>query len=489
MSLSKEMRVMKRNGELKDIAFDKILNRIKKIGQEANIQMNYSSLAMKVIDQLYDTIPTSKIDELTCEQCASLSTNHPDYGILAGRIFVSNHQKNTLPSFHETMKKMYFFNDVRGVHSPIISHELWQTVEQYGAQFDAMIDYDRDYLIEYFGLKTLENGYLSRIGSTVVERPQHLWMRVAIGIHHSDLVAVKETYDLMSQKYFTHATPTLFNAGTPRPQLSSCFLISMEEDSLDGIYNTLKDCATISKYAGGIGLHIHKVRAKGSHIRGTNGTSNGITPMLRVFNNTAKYVNQSGKRNGSFAIYLEPWHPDIESFLEMKKNHGDEEMRARDLFYALWVPDLFMERVKTNAKWSLMCPDECRGLDDVFGAEFKTLYESYETTGKARTTVNARDLWFKILDSQMETGTPYLVFKDAVNTKSNQKNIGTIKSSNLCAEITEYSDDKETAVCNLASVALPSFVNPATKEFDYDKLHAVVKVVTSNLNKIIDVNF
>jgi ribonucleoside-diphosphate reductase alpha chain len=361
-----------------------------------------------------------------------------------------------------------------------------------------MIDDERDYLIDYFGFKTLERAYLFRVNNTIVERPQHMWMRVSIGIHgdlnnenqEETLRLVKETYDLMSQKYFTHATPTLFNAGTPRPQMSSCYLIAMEDDSIDGIFNTLKDCAHISKWAGGIGLHIHNIRAKGSHIQGTNGTSNGLVPMLRVFNNTARYVDQGGnKRNGSFAIYLEPWHADVEDFLELKKNHGDEELKARDLFYALWICDLFMERVKDNAKWSLLCPHECPGLSDVYGDKFKELYEKYEQDGKVRKTVNARDLWFKILDSQMETGTPYILYKDAANSKSNQQNLGTIKSSNLCCEIIEYSDANETAVCNLASIALPAFVNEKTKEFDYSKLHEVTKVVTNNLNRVIDVNF
>jgi len=485
-----EMRVTKRNGNLEDISFDKILNRIKKKGVEANIHINYSSLAMKVIDQLYDTIPTSKIDELTSEQCAALSAVHPDYGVLAARIFVSNHQKNTSSSFYETMKKLYYFTDIHNKHSPLLSKETWKTIETHKDVLDSIIDYERDYLLEYFGLKTLERAYLYRVNDTIVERPQHMWLRVAVGIHGNDMSSVKETYDMMSQKYFTHATPTLFNAGTPRPQLSSCYLVGMEDDSLDGIYNTLKDCANISKWAGGIGLHIHNIRAKHTHIRGTNGKSNGIVPMLKVFNDTARYVDQGGgKRNGSFAIYLEPWHPDIEDFLEMKKNHGDEEMRARDLFYALWIPDLFMERVKSNAKWSYFCPHECPGLADVVGDKFKTLYENYEVTGKARKTVNARELWFKVLDAQMETGTPYLLYKDAANLKSNQQNLGTIKSSNLCTEIIEYSDDKQTAVCNLASIALPSFVDEKNKIFDYEKLHQVAKVVTTNLNKIIDVNF
>lgn len=491
-----DMRVTKRDGKLEEMSFDKILNRIKKLGQEAGIQINYSSLAMKVIDQLFDKIETTKIDELAAEQCASISTQHPDYGVLASRIVISNHQKNTDPSFSKTMENLYEFKNIHGSHKPLIAEHIWKFIEANSEVIDSMIDHNRDYLIDFFGFKTLERAYLFRINSRVVERVQHMWMRVSIGIHCSNenvedtLKLVKESYDLMSLQYFTHATPTLFNAGTPRPQLSSCFLVALEEDSLNGIYDTLKDCATISKWAGGIGLHIHNLRGKGSYIQGTNGTSNGLVPMLRVFNNTARYVDQGGgKRNGSFAIYLEPWHPDIEDFLEMRKNHGDEEMKARDLFYALWICDLFMERVKTNEKWSLFCPNECLGLSDVYGEKFVELYTKYENSGAARKTLNARDLWFKILDAQMETGTPYLLFKDAVNNKSNQQNIGTIKSSNLCCEITEYSDDKETAVCNLASIALPSFVNQETKGFDYHKLHEVAKVVTNNLNKVIDVNF
>jgi len=674
------MRVIKRNGELEEIAFDKILNRIKKLGLEANINVNYSSLTMKVIDQLYDKIHTTKIDELTADHCISLSTHHPDYAILAGRIVISNHQKNTSPSFSEVMKQLYYFYDIHGEHSPIVSQELWEMVLRHCELFDKMVRHERDYLIDFFGFKTLERAYLCKVANIIVERPQYMWLRVAIGIHGTNIDDIKETYDLMSQKYFTHATPTLFNAGSPRPQLSSCFLQAMENDSVDGIYNTLKECAQISKYSGGIGLHIHNIRCKNSHIRGTNGKTDGIVPMLKVFNSTARYINQcftpetivyskdgpkqmkdittsdelitldgtfkrvneiiinkvkkeileietanslfpvrvtkehdiyvinhktrnkdgdftpsflsadvlkegnlvafpipsyidekydmfnldfyhsygllignkeitmssyylhlsqektlkiimgifesihfnvesntysslntqfisqikylllkvgilttctnaceitvpiqyqlqinvntdnilwspitkitkieyegdvydfnmidnhnyltdmgivhnSGKRNGSFAIYLEPWHGDIESFLEMRKNHGDEEMKARDLFYALWVPDLFMERIKENKKWSLFCPDECPGLADVYGSKFKELYETYESTGKARKTVEARDLWFKVLDAQMETGTPYLLYKDAANIKSNQKNIGIIKSSNLC---------------------------------------------------------
>jgi len=438
MESSTEMRVIKRNGQLEDLTFDKILNRIRNLGQEANIHINYQSLVMKVIDQLYDKIPTSKIDELAAEQCAVMSTNHPDYATLAGRIVVSNHQKNTDPIFSNVMKCLYEFKDIQGLNRPLVSQSLWEFVQRHENVLNNIIEHDRDYLIDYFGFKTLERAYLFKLGNKIVERPQHMWMRVSIGIHgdmdnQDSLKLVKETYDLMSQKYFTHATPTLFNAGTPRPQMSSCYLIAMEDDSIDGIFNTLKDCAHISKWAGGVGLHIHNIRAKGTHILGTNGTSNGIVPMLRVFNNTARYVDQGGnKRNGSFAIYLEPWHADIEDFLELRKNHGDEEMKARDLFYALWISDLFMERVKDNGKWSLFCPHECPGLADVYGNGFVDLYKKYESEGKARKTVNARDLWFKILDAQMETGTPYLLYKDAANSKSNQKNLGTIKSSNLC---------------------------------------------------------
>ena len=490
-----DMRVTKRNGKLQEIAFDKILTRIKKLGQEASIQINYQQLVMKVIDQLYDTIPTTKIDELAAEQCASLSTLNPDYGTLAGRIVVSNHQKNTNDKFSDVMETLYMFIDIHGETYPLVSEDLWNFVKIYKTEIDNIIDYNRDYLIDYFGFKTLERAYLFKKNDIIIERPQHMWMRVSIGIHGNihnpnSLKLVEETYNLMSQKYFTHATPTLFNAGTPRPQLSSCYLIAMEEDSIDGIYNTLKDCALISKYSGGIGLHIHNIRAKNSHIKGTNGKSDGLVPMLRVFNNTARYVNQSGKRNGSFAIYLEPWHADIFDFLELRKNHGDEELKARDLFYALWISDLFMERVKEkNGKWSLFCPHECPGLSDVYGEKFNELYKQYEVEGKARKTINARDLWFAILDAQMETGTPYLLYKDACNIKSNQKNIGTIKSSNLCCEIIQYSDNKETAVCNLASIGLPSFVNETNKTFDFNHLHYVTKVITNNLNRVIDINF
>ena len=489
MSIEQEMRVLKRNGKYETVAFDKILKRVKCKGNECKIKLNYTSFVMKVIDQIYDGIPTTKIDELAAEQCASLSVQHPDYNTLASRIIVSNHHSNTDSSFFSAMQKLYNFTDIHDKHSPLISKDLYDIVNENKETFDAMINHDRDYLIDYFGFKTLERAYLMKINNEVVERPQFLWMRVSIGIHGNDIDKVKVTYDLMSQKYFTHATPTLFNAGTPKPQLSSCYLLALEDDSISGIYNTLKDCAEISKWAGGIGLHIHNVRATGTHIRGTNGTSNGIVPMLRVFNNTARYVDQGGgRRNGSFAIYLEPWHADVENFLEMRKNHGDEEMKARDLFYALWIPDLFMSRVKTNGDWTLMCPDQCPGLHDCYGDKFVELYTSYESQGRGKKTIKARELWFKIMDSQMETGTPYILYKDAANNKSNQKNLGTIKSSNLCTEIIEYSDSKETAVCNLASLGLSMYIND-DKTFNYDKLHEVTKVVTNNLNKVIDINF
>lgn len=429
---SREMRVTKRNGELQEMLFDKILSRVKKLGREANIKLNYSALVIKIIDQLYDGIQTTKIDELTAQQCASNASNHPDYNTLAGRIVVSNHHKNTDQSFSYVMERLYHFIDVKGVHSPLISKEYWDIVSENRSLLDAMIVDDRDYLIDYFGFKTLERAYLFKIYGDVIERPQHLWLRVALGIHRHDMVSIKETYDRMSFKYMTHATPTLFNACSPKSQLSSCYLIQMEDDSVDGIYNTLKSCAQISKFSGGIGLHINNIRSSGSHINGTNGKTNGVVPMLKVFNATAKFINQGGKRNGSFAIYLEPWHPDIQEFLELKKNHGDEEMKARDLFYALWICDLFMERVKGDLSWSLFCPRECPNLDDVYGAKFTALYLKYETEGRAKRVISARQLWFQILDSQMETGTPYLLYKDSSNAKSNQQNVGTIKSSNLC---------------------------------------------------------
>jgi len=508
-NFEEEMRVTKRDGTMQHVAFDKILNRVKNLGKTANIiSINYTPLVIKVIDQLYDGISTTKIDDLTAEQCAALSTLHPDYITLASYITTSNNHKNTDASFYSAMTKLYENKNGQNIHSPLISHDLMKIVAEYKEVFETMIHYKRDFLIEYFGFKTLEYSYLLKINGKVIERPQHMWMRVAIGIHGDDLKRVKETYDLMSQKYFTHATPTLFNAGTLRPQLSSCYLIAMEDDSLGGIFNTLTDCAHISKWAGGIGLHIHNIRAKGSLIRGTNGASTGIVPMLRVFNSTARYVDQGGRRNGSFAIYLEPWHADICDFLELKKNHGDEELKARDLFYALWIPDLFMRKIKANEDWCLFCPDECPGLSDMHGNDFDSLYTHYESEKREKSKMKARDLWFKILDSQMETGTPYLLYKDACNKKTNQKNVGTIKSSNLCSEIVQYSDKDETAVCNLASVALNKFVNTrmniipddsvndsiTTTEkpipyYDFESLHAVTKIITYNLNRIIDINY
>jgi ribonucleoside-diphosphate reductase alpha subunit len=483
-----EMRVTKRDGKLQEVSFDKILHRVKNLGTEVNLKLNYSSLVMKIVDQLYDKISTKKIDELTAEECASRSTEHINFSILAGRIIVSNHQKNTSRRFCDSMKLLWEFKDIHGNNKPLIEETFYNNCLLYGDELEEMIDYNRDYLIDYFGFKTLERSYLNSINGEIIERIQHLWMRVSLAIHGGNLEKVKESYDYISQKYFTHATPTLYNAGSNHNQLSSCFLLSMESDSITGIYDTLKDCANISKYAGGIGLHIHNIRSTGSHIRGTNGTSNGIVPMLRVFNNTARYVDQGGgKRNGSFAIYLEPWHGDIFEFLDMRKNHGDEELRARDLFYGLWIPDLFMKRVEEDGDWTLMCPDKCPGLSDSYGDDFEKLYVSYEKSNMGNKTIKARELWFNILDSQMETGTPYMLYKDASNKKSNQQNLGVIKSSNLCTEIIEYSDDKETAVCNLASIALSAFVKD--KEFDYEELEKVSGIITENLNKIIDQNF
>ena len=476
--------VIKRSGKKEVISFDKILNRIKKIGKEnnSNLDVNYTSLTVKIIDRLYPNIHTTLIDELTAQQCASLSTSHPDYGVLASRILISNHHKNTDTNFFKITKQLYNFMDVNNKNHPLISKKYFNIVKKNKSKIQSWFDYDRDYLLDYFGFKTLERAYLMKINKKIVERPQHMWMRVAIGIHGNDLEKAKETYDYMSQKYFTHATPTLFNAGTPRSQLSSCYLIGMESDSISGIYSTLADCANISKWAGGIGLHVHNVRSAGSHIRGTNGTSNGLVPMLRVFNSTARYCDQGGgKRKGSFAIYLEPWHGDIESFLDMKKNHGDEEMRARDLFYAMWIPDLFMERVVKNENWTLMCPDQCPGLSDVYGDDFKNLYTQYEKDGKGIKELPARKIWLKILDSQIETGTPYLLYKDHANRKSNQKNLGTIKSSNLCCEIMEYSDKNETAVCNLASIALSKFVvAPNPNDEKYKDIKDIVLYTKTN---------
>ena len=484
-----EMHVIKRNGKKEVISFDKILKRIKSLGKHFNLQhIIFAQLAMKVIDQLYDNIQTTKIDELTAEQCASMSSVHPDYTKLASAIVVSNLHKNTSSCYYETIKKLYDYRDSNNNSFRLIHDDIMAIVEANKAIINSLIDYERDYFFDFFGFKTLERAYLMRCNKIIVERPQHMLMRVALTIHGSNMEKVKETYDYMSQKYFIHATPTLFNAGTPRPQLSSCYLLSMEDDSIEGIFNTLKECAQISKWSGGIGLHVHNIRSSGAYIRGTNGTSNGLIPMLGVFNKTARYVDQGGKRNGSFAIYIEPHHPDIEDFLDLKKNHGDEESKCRDLFYALWISDLFMERVMGNKVWSLFCPDKCPGLSDCHSEAYRELYSKYENEGKFNKQINARDLWIKILDSQMETGTPYILYKDAANNKSNQKNLGTIKSSNLCTEIIEYSDSQETAVCNLASLGLPMYISEA-KTFDYEKLYQVVQVVVANLNNVIDINY
>jgi len=484
-----EMHVIKRNGKKEIISFDKILKRIKSLGKHFNLQhIIFAQLAMKVIDQLYDNIQTTKIDELTAEQCASMSSVHPDYTKLASAIVVSNLHKNTSDCYYETVKKLYDYRDINNNSFRLIHEDIMNIVETNKAIINSFIDYERDYAFDFFGFKTLERAYLMRCNKIIVERPQHMLMRVALTIHGSNMEKVKETYDYMSQKYFIHATPTLFNAGSPRPQLSSCYLLSMESDSIEGIFNTLKECAQISKWSGGIGLHVHNIRSSGAYIKGTNGTSNGLIPMLGVFNKTARYVDQGGKRNGSFAIYIEPHHPDIEDFLDLKKNHGDEESKCRDLFYALWISDLFMERVMGNKVWSLFCPDKCPGLSDCHSEAFRELYLKYEDEGKYNKQINARDLWIKILDSQMETGTPYLLYKDAANAKSNQKNLGTIKSSNLCTEIIEYSDSQETAVCNLASLGLPMYITEA-KTFDYEKLYNVVQIVVTNLNNVIDINY
>ena len=482
------MLVLKRDGRKETVSFDKVLGRVRKASK--GLAVNPDALAQQVLAQIFDGVKTSELDELTAQLAASLTTLHPDYGTLAGRISISNHHKNTTASFSEVMLRL---SDQKmpqtGESTSFIHPLLLASIKEHGPEIDAKIHHDRDYLLDYFGFKTLERSYLLKDTSMVVqERPQHMWMRVALALWFNDRPRAFETYDYMSTKCFTHATPTLFNAGTPRQQLSSCFLLAMSDDSIQGIYKTLGDCAAISKFAGGIGLHLHNVRARGSLIKGTNGQSNGLVPMLRVFNNTARYVDQGGgKRNGSFAMYLEPWHADVEDFLKMRLNTGSEEERARDLFYALWIPDLFMERVEADGDWSLFCPNEAPGLADVWGDEFKTLYERYEKEGRARKVVKAQKLWFQTLDSQMETGTPYLLYKDAANRKSNQQNLGTIKSSNLCTEIIEYSNKEETAVCNLASLALPSFVSDGV--FDYTKLRQVTRVAIRNLNRVIDINF
>jgi ribonucleoside-diphosphate reductase alpha subunit len=485
------MLVLKRDGHRESVKFDKITARIEKLcyGLDPKF-VNPVEVAMKVINGLYDGVSTQELDNLAAETAASLTTRHPDFAKLAARIAVSNLHKVTSKSFSNTMKRLYQYIDPKtGQNAPLLSKDTWRVIKENAAELDEAIIYDRDFSYDYFGFKTLERSYLMKVDGKVVERPQHLLMRVAIGIHGEDIPAAIETYNLLSEKWFTHATPTLFNAGTPKPQLSSCFLLTMKDDSIDGIYDTLKQTAKISQSAGGIGLSIHNVRAKGSYIKGTGGTSNGIVPMLRNFDMTARYVDQGGgKRKGSFAVYLEPWHADVFEFLDLKKNHGKEEMRARDLFYAMWIPDLFMRRVENNEMWSLFCPNEAPGLGDCWGEDFERLYEKYEKEGKFRKQVKAQDLWFEVLESQIETGTPYILYKDAANRKSNQKNLGTIKSSNLCTEIIEFTSPDEVAVCNLASIALPKFVTEDGK-FDHQKLYEITKVATRNLNKVIDINY
>jgi len=483
------MYVLKRDGRKETVQFDKITARVKKLCYGLNVAVDPLKVAMKVIEGVYDGVTTTELDNLAAEISATNTTTHPDYAQLASRIAVSNLHKNTKKSFSQTMTDLHTYKDPKtGANASLIAEDVYKVIQENAERLDSTIIYDRDFNYDYFGFKTLERSYLLRTLGMVTERPQHMLMRVSLGIHKDDIESAIETYNMMSQGWFTHATPTLFNAGTPKPQMSSCFLLTMKEDSISGIYDTLQQCAKISQSAGGIGLSIHDVRAKGSYIKGTNGTSNGIVPMLKVFNDTARYVDQGGgKRKGSFAIYMEPWHADIMDFLDLKKNHGKEEQRARDLFYALWVCDLFMERVENEGDWTLMCPNECPGLSDVYGKEFEKLYTKYEKEGKGRETIKAQELWFKILESQIETGTPYMLYKDAANEKSNQKNLGTIKSSNLCTEIMEYTAPDEVAVCNLASVALPKFIKDG--EFDHDELYKVTYRVTKNLNKVIDRNY
>ena len=482
------MLVIKRNGKSEAVKFDKILARIQKLSYNLHPLVDSVEVAQKVIMGLYDGVTTTELDTLAAETSASMATQHPDFAVLAARLAISRLHKNTVKSFSETIQKLYNHMDKNtGKHSPIVTADVLNAVRANADLLDSTLIYDRDFNSDYFGYKTLEHSYLLRINGEIIERPQHMYMRVALGIHGDDIDAAIETYHLMSEGWFTHATPTLFNAGTPHPQMSSCFLLTMQDDSVEGIYNTLKQTALISKNAGGIGLSIHKVRAKGSTIAGTHGTSNGIVPMLKVFNDTARYIDQGGgKRKGAFAVYLEPWHADIFEFLQLKKNHGAEELRARDLFYAMWINDLFMERVQADGEWSLFCPHECPGLDDCWGEEFTTLYNRYESEGKARRVIKAQELWFTILESQIETGTPYMLYKDAANRKSNQQHLGTIKSSNLCTEIIQYTSPDEIAVCNLASIALPKFIEGA--QFNHQKLYDVVYHATKTLSKIIEKN-
>lgn len=483
------MYVIKRDGRREAVKFDKITARVKKLCYELDPLVDATQVTLKVIDGIFDGVTTTELDNLTAEVAATMTVKHPDYAQLASRIAVSNLHKSTKKSFSECMKDLYEYTDPKtGAPASLIAEDVHKIITDNAEVLDSAIIYDRDFNYDFFGFKTLERSYLLRLHGKVVERPQHMLMRVAVGIHKNDIDAAIRTYNDLSEGWYTHATPTLFNAGTPKPQMSSCFLLQLKDDSINGIYDTLKQCAQISQSAGGIGLSIHNLRAKGSYIKGTNGTSNGIVPMLRVFNDTARYVDQGGgKRKGSFAMYLEPWHADVFDFLELKKNHGKEEMRARDLFYAMWIPDLFMKRVEQGASWTLMCPNECPGLADTHGAKFEALYEKYEMEGKGRSTIKAQDLWFKILESQIETGTPYILFKDAANGKSNQQNLGTIKSSNLCTEIIEYTSPDEVAVCNLGSLALPKYVEKG--RFDHDKLFEVTYQLAHNLNRVIDQNY
>lgn len=483
------MYVVKRDGKKEPVMFDKITERIKKLCYGLNHLVDPVKVAMRVIEGLYDGVATSELDNLAAETAAAMTITHPDYAQLAARIAISNLHSNTKKSFSETMTDMYnYVNPRTNKLSPLLSDEVYESIMKNAEFLDSHVIYTRDFNYDYFGFKTLERSYLLKINGKIVERPQHMLMRVAVGIHLDDLEAVIETYDLMSKKFFTHATPTLFNSGTPKPQMSSCFLLTMKDDSIDGIYDTLKQTAKISQSAGGIGLAIHNVRATGSYISGTNGTSNGIVPMLRVYDMTARYVDQGGgKRKGSFAIYIEPWHADIMDFLDLRKNHGKEEMRTRDLFLGMWIPDLFMKRVEEDSTWTLMCPNECPGLSDNHSEAFEELYLKYEAEGRGRKTIKAREIWEKIMESQIETGLPYMLYKDAANRKSNQKNLGTIRSSNLCTEIIEYTSPDEVAVCNLASISLPMFVEDGA--FNHQKLYEVTKRVTKNLNKVIDRNY
>lgn len=486
------MFVIKRDGTRESVKFDKITARIQKLSYGLDpTHVDPILVAKKVIDGVYDGVTTSELDNLAAETAASLTVRHPDYALLASRIAVSNLHKNTIKSFSKTIEELYTYIDPKtGLNASLIAEDVYKIVQNNAQLLDSSIIYDRDFGYDYFGFKTLERSYLLKINGKIAERPQHMLMRVAVGIHKNDIESAVQTYNLMSERWFTHATPTLFNAGTPKPQMSSCFLLQVKEDSIDGIYDTLKQCAKISQSAGGIGISIHNVRATGSYIKGTNGTSNGIIPMLKVYNETARYVDQGGgKRKGSIAVYLEPWHADIFDFLDIRKNHGKEEMRARDLFTALWVPDLFMKRVEEEGVWSLMCPNECPGLSDCHSEEFEALYTKYESEGKFRRQIKARELWAAIIEAQIETGNPYMLFKDAANSKSNQKNLGTIKSSNLCTEIIEYTSADEVAVCNLASIALPRFVDEKTGTFDHNRLFEITYVATRNLNKIIDRNY